>query len=182
MIQSSSQHIKRELMNVLKRLIPFIILNILISAATTWAVLNWWTTNRMPVSPAPSLEFIPSTPTTGTSSAVSNTTALPPGVKVIEFSEASGAGSLANEMVGLRRVGEGELRMSGWRLEDGSGHRYTFPDMVLNKGGSVRIFTRAGSNTVNELYWGLKESVWVSGKTAGLYDDQANLRATFTIP
>jgi hypothetical protein len=168
-------------MSVLKRLLPFIILNILISAATTWAVLTWWSTNRMPVTVSPVVEPSQSAPTAA-AAAPSSATPLPPGAKVIEFSEAGGAGSLANEVVGLRRVGEGELRMNGWRLDDGAGHRFTFPDMVLNKGGSVRIFTRAGSNTVNELFWGLKESVWVSGKTAGLYDDQNNLRATFTIP
>jgi hypothetical protein len=182
MIQSSSPPAKREPMSVLKRLLPFIILNILVSAATTWAVLTWWSTYRMPVSISPAGEPSQSAPAANTSAAPVNATPLPLGAKVIEFSDASGAGSLANEVIGLRRVGEGELRMNGWRLDDGSGRRFTFPDMVLYKGGSVRVYTRGGSNTVNELFWGLKDPVWVSGKTAGLYDDQNNLRATFTIP
>jgi len=167
-------------MNVLKRLLPFILLNILVSAAATWAVLSWWSSNRMPVTAATGVE--PSQAAPAPNSVQPNATALPLNLKVIEFSDAGGAGSLANEVVGLRRVGEVELHMNGWRLDDGSGHRFIFPDIVLFKGGSLRIFTRAGSNTVNELYWGLKESVWVPGKTAGLYDDQGNLRATFTIP
>jgi hypothetical protein len=187
-------------MNVLKRLLPYILLNILVSAATTWAVLNWWNSGRtlLPATQAqPGLEapanaaslanptpFSPgATPIpSGVTPIPSGVTPIPPGVKVIEIAEVSGAGSLGAEGVAIRRLGDGELSMSGWRLDDNAGHRFTFPDMALFKGGSIRIFTRAGSNSVNELYWGLKEPVWISGKTASLYDSQGVLRASFAIP
>ncbi len=166
-------------MNVFKRLLPYILLNILVSAATTWAVLTWWNTGRAVLPNVPALATL-AAPATTTNPV--NPTPIPAGVKVIEIGEVNGAGSLGTEVVAIRRLGDGELNMNGWRLDDNAGHRFTFPDMVLFKGGSVRIFTRSGSNTVNELYWGLKEPVWVSGKTAGLYDSQGVLRASFVIP
>jgi hypothetical protein len=166
-------------MNVLKRLFPYILLNILVSAATTWAVLTWWNSGRpLPIN-APTQVSL-AAPTSPASQV--NPTPIPPGVKVIEIAEVTGAGSLGAEVVAIRRLGEGELNLSGWRLDDNAGHRFTFPDMVLFKGGSVRIYTRTGTNTVNDLFWGQKEPVWLSGKTAGMYDSQGVLRASFTIP
>jgi hypothetical protein len=167
-------------MNVLKRLIPYIILNILVSAVTTWGMLTWWNNTHPPtVQPIPTLINLPAIAPT---SALPNPTPFPPGVKMIEIGEVSGAGDIANETILLRRVGEGELRLNGWRLDDSKGHSFTFPDIVLNKGGAVRVFTRSGNSTVNELYWGLKEAAWTPGKTVSLYDDQGIIRATVPIP
>jgi competence protein ComEC len=166
-------------MNVFKRLIPYIILNILVSAATTYAVLTWWNTNRpaQPTTAALSTQVL-----APTAANPANPTPIPAGVKVVEIIAAAGAGNLGNESVTIRRLGDGELSMNGWRLDDNAGHRFTFPDVVLFKDGSIKVFTRSGSNSVNELYWGLKETVWATGKTVSLSDSQGVLRASFTIP
>lgn len=164
-------------MSVLKRLLPYLLLNILVSAATTYGVLTWWNLNHDPVIPGLT-EPSPTAPL----ATVSSSGLLPLGVPVIEIGEVNGAGNLNNESVLLRRIGEGELRLNNWRLDDNAGHRFTFPDIVLFKGGAVRVFTRAGSNTVSELYWGLERAVWTAGRTVTLYDDQNNARATFTLP
>ena len=101
---------------------------------------------------------------------------------VVDISSIIGAGSLNIEVVTIQRVGDGELHMEGWRLEDSAGHRFIFPDIVLYKGGTVRVFSRAGTNTVNELFWGLSEPVWKSGKTISLFDNYGILRATLAVP
>jgi hypothetical protein len=165
-------------MSFLKRLLPYLLLNILVSAATTYGVLIWWSINN-PADPIPSLAQPRPTAVLAT---VSSSSLLPLGVPVIEVGEVAGTGNLNNEGVLLRKVGEGELRLNGWRLEDNNGHRFTFPDITLFKGGSVRVFTRAGSNTVNELYWGLDRPVWTSGRTVAIYDQQGNSRATYLVP
>lgn len=93
-----------------------------------------------------------------------------------------GAGVLANERVVLQRTGDGELSLAGWRLEDGKGNTYTFPQLTLYKGGSINLNTRIGENTVLDLYWGKTTTVWKSGKTVSVYDAQDMLRASYTIP
>jgi hypothetical protein len=199
-------------MSVFKRLLPYILLNVFVSALVTLAVLSWWNSTSHPAAASdpglglsgqadPKTTQAPSrapqsTPATAGQNAPALATAThlpvetarpsstpqPVSVKLIEIAEVAGSGNLSTESILLRRVGDGELRLFGWKIDDEAGHRYTFPDMVLYKNGAVRLHTRTGANSVNELYWGLKDAVWVTGKTATLSDDKGNLRATLLIP
>jgi hypothetical protein len=93
-----------------------------------------------------------------------------------------GAGDLETERVQLIRTGDGELSLDGWRLEDGKGKVYIFPDLTLYKGGTINVNTRNGQDTVQDLFWGLASPIWQPGKTVSLYDDQDVLRASYEIP
>lgn len=96
-----------------------------------------------------------------------------------------GAGDLDTEHVLLKHRGEGELALVGWRLEDDQGNVFIFPQfpqLTLFPGGAVNIYTRAGVNSVVELYWGLNQPVWSSGTTVILRDAQNNVRATYLVP
>jgi LysM repeat protein len=93
-----------------------------------------------------------------------------------------GAGVLENERVRLRRTGDGELSLAGWRLEDGMGNKYIFPQLTLYKDGAINLNTRTGQNTVVDLFWGLTSPIWKSDKTVLLYDSQNVLRSTYTVP
>ena len=166
-------------MSVLKRLLPYIILNVIVSAAATFAVLTWWNNGR-PLPPGWVTTPLPTQPPATSSLPVS--TPLPAEARVVEISDLVGAGNLDAESVVIKRVGEGEVHMRDWRLEDSLGHRFVFPDIVLFKDGMVRVFTRAGTDTVNELHWGLPQAVWSSGRTISLIDDQGILRATLAVP
>jgi LysM repeat protein len=93
-----------------------------------------------------------------------------------------GAGVLENERVVLRRTGNGELSLSGWRLMDGRGHEYTFPQLTLYEGGAINLNTRTGQDTVVDLFWGLTSPIWSPGDAISVYDDQDVLRTTYTVP
>ncbi len=93
-----------------------------------------------------------------------------------------GVGVLESERVVLRRTGNGELSLAGWRLEDGTGNVYTFPQLTLYKDGAINLNTRAGQNTVVDLFWGRTVAMWRSGQIITLYDAQNNVRATYQIP
>ena len=166
-------------MSVLKRLLPYIILNIIVSAVTTFAVLTWWNNGR-PIPPGLGAPVVPTQ--AAAASAQVESTPLPADAKVVEIAEVVGAGNLDVESVTVKRIGEGEVHLNGWRLEDSQGHAFTFPDIILFKDGAVRVLTHAGTNTVNELYWGLDQAVWSSGKTISLFDNQGILRATLVVP
>jgi LysM repeat protein len=92
-----------------------------------------------------------------------------------------GAGVLANEHIVLQRTGDGELPLAGWRVDDGAGNSYTFPQLTLYKDGTVNLHTRQGEDTVSDLFWGLSTAVWKAGKTVYLYDADNVLRASYTI-
>ncbi|OGN92119.1 MAG: hypothetical protein A2Y88_13925 [Chloroflexi bacterium RBG_13_48_10] len=93
-----------------------------------------------------------------------------------------GAGVLENERIVIRRTGDGELSLAGWRLTDNKGFEYIFPQLTLYMDGAINVNTRTGQNTVVDLFWGLTSSIWRSGKIISVYDTQNNLRATYTIP
>jgi hypothetical protein len=93
-----------------------------------------------------------------------------------------GPGELDFERVVFRRIGDGDLSLSGWHLEDGTGKEYVFPSLTLYKGGGINLYSRPGQDTVVDLFWGLNSPIWRSGKTVSLYDAQKNLRATYTVP
>ncbi|MEW6179475.1 MAG: lamin tail domain-containing protein [Chloroflexota bacterium] len=169
-----------------KRVIPFLILNIIISAATTFTVLVLWDRTIRPAQSLP--------PSAGGSGgipaangevqpALTVEATLPPlDEPVILIETVIGAGDLQNEAVLLRRVGEGELLLTNWKISNGRGAEFVFPYLVLNKNGAVRLYTRAGNNTVMELFWGAEQAVFRSGDTVTLYDWQGNPRASYTLP
>lgn len=96
-----------------------------------------------------------------------------------------GAGDLDSEHVLLKHSGAGELSLTGWRLQDDQGNVFVFPQfpqLTLFAGGAVNIFTKAGNNTVVEMYWGLDHPVWKAGSTVTLVDAQGNVHASYVIP
>jgi LysM repeat protein len=93
-----------------------------------------------------------------------------------------GAGDLASERVFLKRVGPGEISLTGWELVAENGETYTFPQLILFESGAVFIHTREGQTTAVALYWELDHAVWKSGDTVVLIDDQGDVHTTYQIP
>ena len=180
-------------MKSFKRAIPFLLLNVILSAGITLAILSWWGGGLRPYQALPTA---PAGPTDSNGLSASSTqnnqpTSLPTlqvstasgdtSGRVIEIQDVVGPGDLDNETVLLRRLGEGDLRLTGWRLDDNGGHAFVFPEFVLSKGGAVQVNTRPGTNTAIALFWGLQEAVWTPGKMVALYDIDNKLQASFTI-
>ena len=100
----------------------------------------------------------------------------------VEIVSVVGAGTLSTEVVVVRYNGDGELGLSDWQLKDDNGNTFTFPQLTLYTNGAVQVHTASGSDTVVDLYMGLREPIWESGESAKLYDPQDNLRAIFRVP
>ena len=93
-----------------------------------------------------------------------------------------GAGVLENEKIVIRRSGNGELSLAGWRLTDNKGFEYLFPQLTLYEDGAINLNTRSGQDTVVDLFWNQPSPVWSSGKIISVYDQHDKLRTTYTIP
>jgi hypothetical protein len=159
-----------------QRLFPFLLINIFVSAAVTGAILFWYDrTYRLAV--------IPSAPIVAVSEDASPAVTLDPDTEIlVDIVSVIGAGALDTEMVLVRYSGEGELDLAGWHLEDDDKKIYIFPQLSLYPSGAVQIHTVAGQDTVVDLYWGLRQSVWESGENATLVDPQGTERATYQVP
>ena len=167
-----------------KRVIPYLLLNVLVSALTT--ILVWLWVVR-PQCTALLAELQPSPQPTLALTLLPNPTPLPTatvpplGEPLVEITSVFGLGDVSTESITLTRIGSGDLWMTGWQLRDEDGHVFTFPEMIW-KSGSIQIYTLAGRNTAAGLYWGLTETVWESGELVLLTDPQGNERAQLRLP
>lgn len=93
-----------------------------------------------------------------------------------------GAGELETERVIIHHVGEKEVSLVGWQLQDGDGNAYSFPALTMFQGGAVTVYSREGTSTVVELYWGQDEPIWESGEQAFLIDPDGQVQAVYTVP
>ena len=161
-----------------KQWLPFIVLNIIISAITVLLVLYIW--NRIHPTQQLTLQYPQATADNSNQSNPVGT--LPaPDEEVIKISNVIAAGDYQNEYVVLTRVGEGPLNLSGWMLVDMDEHRFVFPDINLIT-GNLEVYSKGGANSVNKLFWNAEEAIWKSGETVTLINSAAQPRATFEIP
>lgn len=93
-----------------------------------------------------------------------------------------GAGDLETERVVLRNEGDGQVSLAGWRIQADDGSEYVFPQLTLNKGGSVNVHTAPGQNSVVDLYWGSNQAVWEPGSQVILLDPQGQEHVIFIVP
>jgi LysM repeat protein len=98
----------------------------------------------------------------------------------VEIRGVTGSGDLSNEAIFILNSG-GVASMAGWSMDDGKGHVYRFPVFTLHS-GAVSVHTRAGTDTVIDLFWGLDQAVWTSGTVATLRDATGTVQSTLSIP
>ena len=158
-----------------RRLLSFLLLNILVSACVTGTILFWYDRNLKATSSSPSFA-LPADPEAG---AANPSLAASADVQIVSI---VGADNLGAEVVILRYVGDGQIDLSNWQLKDESSNIFLFPSITLVNGGSIQLHTAAGTNTVVDLYWNLSAPIWSSGETASLYDADGKLVVTYKAP
>ena len=162
-------------MKFLKRVLPFLLLNVLVSAATIYGVLVYWQRTN------PSPTVATQVPTlTQTTKIPGQATPLPAFEVVIE--NVFGSGDLNTEYIMLRNNGTQPVNLAKWQLRGPMTEKFEFPVLNLNTNGAVRLYSRAGNSSVIELYWGASAAQWKSGDTLTLTDPDGLEQATFTIP
>ena len=175
-------------MNSWQRLVFYLVLNVLVSACTILTILFLWDRAHQPADLKGAGNLSATLPAAILATPTSEPSPLPPTPltgeppDLIRIDNVYGVGNLKDEVVALKRVGEGELDLTGWKLTGGRGGDFAFPALTLFKDGSVQVHTGAGVNTVVDLYWGRDAPAWQVGDTAKLVDEQGRLWATFKIP
>ncbi len=121
-------------------------------------------------------------PTKTAAPTVATTPSGPPQEARVIINSVISPGDLTAEQVFLSRLGDGDLSLSGWQLKDEDGNVFVFPQLDLFEGGAVIVWTKSGSNTAVDLYWGLKDPTWQTGEKVTLLDAAGKVRATYQIP
>lgn len=165
-----------------KQTFPFLLLNIVVSAATVFAVLSLWDrAHPLPTTStrAPQPEVVASDP---------SPTVIPtlrPAATLgfsLSIEGIFGAGDIATEYVLIQNQGDFAINLQGWKLSGGNQSSFTFPNLNLNRDGAIRLYSKNGPDSVIELYWGSDSSLWHSGDKLKLVDASGIIQATYTIP
>jgi hypothetical protein len=165
----------------MKKLLPYLILNIIVSAITMLIVLLVWDnahpaqkqTQSAPILTKPAIQ----------NTMPPETLVLPPlDQPVLEVQAVIVPGDLETERVLIRNAYSDPVSLQGWQVKNSTGDEYTFPVLTLYPGGSVSLYSRSGENTALELYWGLTRAAWKSGVKVTILDSQGNQRAEYSIP
>jgi len=153
-----------------KRLLVYLLLNVLVSVCATTSVLFIY--DRYRRNSAPQTFENPPSP--------ASMAALEPAN--MEISTVVGAGIPSSEMVVLRNAGEPQAKLDGWKLQDEDSNVYTFGNLTLPPGGAVQLHTAPGKDTLIDRYWGLTASAWRSGETVTLLDAAGSVRSVYKVP
>jgi len=161
----------------MRKIFPYLLLNIAVSAVTVLAVLMIWEANHK----------LPQPQGEGDLSILENqalpTATLPPmDEKTIEIQVVVGPGDIKNETVQLISVSQSPVNLLGWELIDDDKNSYFFPSVTIFPGGGINLFTRGGVDTAIELFWNQPEPIFSSGELIRLRDAAGNKRAEFRVP
>lgn len=92
------------------------------------------------------------------------------------------AGNLAQEQVQVINDSDTALNLQGWTLSREGGPIFTFGNLPIFPGGSVRVHSGNGeANSIN-LYWAQTAPVWSSGAVARLRNPEGTVVVSVTIP
>lgn len=171
------------------RIFVFILLNIIVSASVTLIVLWLWQLAH----PRPEIGTSWLDPSASISPGMQQTPSITgddnePGIFItnediqISIRTIVGAGNLDVEYVEIVNQGQNPADLTGWQLTNEDGNQFTFPALILNSGGAVKVLTRTGTNTVIELYWQAEAPVWHSGEIARLVKTSGEVVSTYAIP
>ena len=133
-----------------RRIFYFLLLNILVSAVTVWVVGTIIFRNQ-PAQPASVAPTLVSQSDGGTGDLVVTETAAVPDQpeeiieitpELLEIEVILGYGELETEQVLIKHIGEKEVSLVGWQLQDQDGNVFTFPALTMFQGGAVTVYTR----------------------------------------
>ena len=162
-----------------RRLLLYLLLNVVVSVCVTSAILFWYDRNYRSVSQS---AVQPAAPLANQDVLIAQAT-LDPKVKIpVEIVSIIGAGTLNAEWVVVTYTGDDQINLANWELRDEDKNVFIFPQLILHPNGAVQIHTASGTNTVIDLYWSKSDPVWQSGETAQLFDPSGNSRAKYKVP
>jgi hypothetical protein len=173
-------------MNQAKKLLIYLVINIIVSAITILGVLYLWENTRL----KNVLFNIGDQPSPVASSEESQ-----PGEEtgnfLIQIGEVGGVGNVATEYVRLIRPeseSEETLSLQGWHIRDENNHNFNILEqsglasLDLHSQGAVNIFSKEGDSNPIELYLDLSDPIWEPGETVTLIDPNGEVHDTYLIP
>jgi hypothetical protein len=106
----------------------------------------------------------------------------PPGTIRIESINFNPPGpDVQGEFVVIENQTAAAITLTSWTLKDSANHHFTFPPFVLQGAGTVKVWTKSGTDDADNVFWGRQAAVWNNvGDTATLSDQTGTVISNFT--
>ncbi len=178
-------------MAFIKKYLPFILLNIAISAITVFAVLFIWDThqkNKLAQIPCPqATAALPDNPSENSTPEAINTTSASktslPGESEVSIELVSGMGDINLEYILIKNTGSSKFSLLDWSLRGSEQKSIRIKsDIILNPGGAIKIYAKSGTDSALTIYLDSQQAYWKSGLVVTLHDPNLVERARYEIP
>jgi pimeloyl-ACP methyl ester carboxylesterase len=101
-------------------------------------------------------------------------------VRIVEVYFDPPGRDIDEEYVEIRNGTAAAVGMERWTLRDVKNHVFTFPEFELPAGSSAKVWTKAGADDAENLFWGRRAAVWNNeGDRAVLRDENGVDVATY---
>jgi putative serine protease PepD len=90
--------------------------------------------------------------------------------RIVQIEPSASGSDLTSEWVEIENQGYRTVSLAGYTLSDSNGNTYTFPNVSLAPLQRVRLYTGAGTDEGDTLYWNAKSSIWQASSRAVLLD------------
>lgn len=164
----------------MKRLWPYLLLNIVVSAATMLVVLLIWNASHGSTAATNKTAGYGTQNPTITTAPTQTLPSLDE--KLFSIETVIGSGDLDNEYIHIVYLGDYPIDLHDWQVLSGTRTVFTFPAFLLYKGGAFDLYTKSGVDTAIDLYIGQTSPLWGSGGMVRIKDTQGNERLKYTIP
>lgn len=164
-----------------KQILPFLLLNVLISAITVLAVIYFFGPRILALAEARLGNAAVPAPGATSTNGTSPTQATPLELNLL-IGGVFGAGDLQTEYVLIKNQGKATANLLNWTLQGNRGQNYSFPDLRLAQNGTVKLFSKAGTDTVLELFIKSEASLWQKGDILTLKDANGKIQTSFQVP
>ena len=77
------------------------------------------------------------------------------------------------EYVVIENQGTANENMTGWKLKNEENNTFRFPTFILKAGSEVTVWTREGTNTETDLYWGSERAIWDNSEDCATLLDES---------
>ncbi len=123
---------------------------------------------------------VPGTGPAGLPTPTTQTTPL--GTTGLTIRTVANPGAVSEEYVEIVNDTDLSFNLQGWKLQRAGGPEFTFSDLLVFPGGSMRLYSGAGTDTTIARYWGQGEPVWSAGATAILVNAQGERVTEYVVP
>jgi len=164
-------------------ILPYLLLNVLVSALTVVLVLFLWQKlggGNLPTFGPPNPEGEPAQ--SAGQPATAAPTLQPAADAELTIEAVVGVGNRDLEYILVRNQSETAVDLAGWHISGPGGMDYTFPALKLNQNGAIRLYTRSGTDSVIELFWNSAQALWKSGQEIVLSAPDGSAQSTYLIP